>query len=104
MQGSFADYFKGVNFNVTTNPTYHSLKDLSVDRSHNYILDLLFFSGIFGLISWLVLIGLVLKRAKGIILTSFLVYLVWIQFQNQSIVHLLYFWLFVGLIDKDMEI
>lgn len=77
------------------------LKNLVVDRSHNYILDLLVFSGVLGLFSWILLVGLLLKRARPkVLLVSLLIYLIWIQFQIQSVVHLIYFWLLVGLIDE----
>lgn len=78
-----------------------SLKDLSLDRSHNYILDLLLFSGIFGLLGYLGLVGLMLNKTRGVLMTSLILYLIWVQFQNQSVVQLIYFWLLTGLIDKD---
>ncbi|OGE64841.1 hypothetical protein A3I48_04370 [Candidatus Daviesbacteria bacterium RIFCSPLOWO2_02_FULL_36_7] len=89
--------------NLNISPVLISLKELNIDRSHSYILDLLLFSGIFGLISWLLLVILMLKKAinSKILLVSFLTYFVWSQIQNQGVVHLVYFWLLVGLIDQD---
>ncbi len=96
------------SFKHTEYPELLSLvsKDLIVDRSHNYILDLLIFSGVPGALVWLILIILVLinllksnGQSKGVLLVGLLTYLVWIQFQNQSIVHLMYSWFLAGLID-----
>lgn len=98
---SFSNFFKGVNFNTNNNPVYLSLKDVVVDRSHNYVLDLLLFSGILGLLGWLGVVGLMLKKARGVMLISLILYLIWTAFQNQSIVHLMYFWLLAGLVDDD---
>ena len=98
--------------NLKVKPYLFGLKDLNLDRSHNYILDLLFFSGILGLLSWLVLVIVTIKkltqkyddRHKNVLLVSLVTYLIWIQFQNQSIVHLIYFWLLVGLIDNSNKV
>lgn len=89
--------------NLKVSPVLISLKELNIDRSHNYILDLLLFSGAIGAVVWIGLIWMLFKKAKNnkILLISLVTYLVWVQFQNQSIVHLMYFWLLVGLIDKD---
>lgn len=79
----------------------NDIKNLYVDRSHNYLLDLLIFGGALALISWLVLIMVLFKKAaRNFLWVPLLIYLIWIQFQNQSVVHLIYFWLLVGLIDK----
>lgn len=108
---SFANYFavnKHLLFeeNLQIYPVLISLKELNIDRSHNYILDLLLFSGILGLLSWLILVILLIKKItkhqyKNLLLISLGTYLIWIQFQNQSVVHLVYFWLLVGLIDSE---
>lgn len=104
---AFANYFeknKHALFeeNLKVSPVLISLKELDIDRTHNYLLDLLLFSGVAGTVVWLVLIWLLFKKAKNnkILLISLAAYLIWIQFQNQSVVHLIYFWLLVGLIDK----
>ena len=97
--------------NLQISPVLISLKDLNIDRSHNYLLDLLLFSGLLGLLGWLGLLGVLFKklgqtyhaRGKFVLIVSLVTYLVWIQFQNQSIVHLIYFWLLVGLTDLDVD-
>lgn len=82
-------------------PFFLAAKDLLVDRSHNYILDLLLFSGFLGPVIWLILLFLLIRKTRdSILLTGLLTYFVWVQFQNQSIVHLMYFWLLAGLIDS----
>ncbi len=83
-------------------PLYFNLKNLVIDRSHNYFLDLLIFSGIPGLLAYFYLLFLLFKTKKPVFLKIFLIlYLVWIQFQVQSIVHLIFFWLIVGVIDNE---
>lgn len=112
----FSDYFtknKHILFeeNLKIEPALISLKDLNIDRTHNYILDLALFSGIFGIFSWLLLVFLLLKKLllsevsleNNILWLGLITYLVWVQFQNQSIVHLLYFWFLAGAIDKGMD-
>lgn len=80
---------------------FYDIKNLLVDRSHNYILDLAIFGGVISLGSWLILnLTLVLKNKNRFLFFALLIYLIWIQFQIQSIVHLIYFWLIVGLIDN----
>lgn len=110
---AFSNYFEKNKHslfeeNLKISPVLISLKELNIDRSHSYILDLLLFSGILGVLGWLGLLGALFKRlgqiyhgrGKNVLLVSLITYLVWVQFQNQSIVHLIYFWLLVGLIDQ----
>lgn len=93
--------------NLKISPVLISLKELNIDRSHNYILDLLLSSGVLGLLGWLGIVGLLFWKLKqnttnpgrNILAVTLGVYLVWVQFQNQSIVHLIYFWFLAGLID-----
>lgn len=104
---AFSNYFeknKHALFeeNLQVNPVLLSLKELNIDRTHSYILDLLLFCGVIGAVVWIGLIWLLFKKANNnVLLVSLITYLVWIQFQNQSIVHLVYFWLLVGIIDQD---
>lgn len=94
----FSGYQK---FHGDRDPAYYGINNLNIDHSHNYMLDLLTFSGSLGLLAWLGLIFMLFKKAKGTgLLIPFLIYLFWIQFQVQGIVHLLYFWLLVGLLDR----
>lgn len=110
----FSDYFKQNKHilfeeNLKIEPALISLKDLNIDRTHNYILDLFLFSGILGTMSWILLVIFLMKKLftskisleNSVILMGFVTYLIWVQFQNQSVVHLLYFWLLVGIIDID---
>lgn len=108
---AFSNYFQKNKHsifeeNLNINPILISLKDLNIDRTHNYILDLFLFSGTCGVLAWLILIIFVLiklfksnRENRGVLIISLLTYLVWIQFQNQSIVQLVYFWTLAGLID-----
>ncbi len=89
-------------FDIEAKPAYfHSLKNLIIDRSHNYSLDLWFFAGALGIGSWLLIFWYGLSKAKNLILIfTLLVYFVWAQIQNQSVVNLMLFWLLLGLIDQ----
>lgn len=97
--------------NLNISPVLISLKDLKIDRSHNYLLDLLLFSGFLGLMSWIWIVFLLLKKLLtspanievSTLLISLVCYLIWIQFQNQSVVQLIYFWFLVGMIDSIKE-
>lgn len=94
--------------NLKISPVLISLKDLNIDRTHNYILDLFLFSGILGAASWLLLNLILISKLirskvtleSSVLLTGLIVYLIWVQFQNQSVVHLIYFWLISGLVVK----
>lgn len=94
--------------NLKVSPLLIRLKDLNVDRAHNYILDLLLFSGVLGLLVWLFLVGLLVKKLiqskvtpeNTSLIIGLFIYLIWAAFQNQSVAHLIYFWLLVGLIDR----
>ncbi len=105
---AYLEFFQQIDFNINSIPAYYSLKDLMVNRAHNYLLDLFLFAGILGVLAWLCLVLILVKRLiekgdyrhKNVLLVSLITYLVWIQFQNQSVVHLVYFWLLVGIIDQ----
>lgn len=82
-------------------PLYFNMMNLNIDRSHNYFLDILIFSGIFGLGAYLYLLYLLFKTKKPFFITLFLIlYVIWFQFQVQSVVHLMLFWLVAGVIDN----
>lgn len=105
----FSDYWQ-VNkhsfFEINTRPSavLIRLKDLEVNQTHNYLLDLLMSAGIGGLISWGVLVLLLVRKIHHwVIFYSLAFYLLWIQFQNQSIVHLLYFWLLLGITESGVK-
>lgn len=94
--GVYADYFTQSNNDHTQEFT--NRKSIVVTRAHNYLLDLLVFSGIGGGV-WIVLIFLLFKLAKkDVFLISLLLYVLWVQVQIQSVVHLLYFWALAALI------
>lgn len=100
----FTDFFNSQDFNALNIPFYHSFKNLFVNRTHSYPLDLLMFSGILGLGTWLFLLYQVFKKVKSkVLLSSLIIYLVWVLVQNQSIVHLIFFWFLVGIIDKESQ-
>lgn len=89
-----------------TYPAYFGLKELWVDRTHNYMFDLIFFSGIPGLLAWCLLVLFAAKKLwrRPVFFVSLLFYLVWVQLQNQSIVHMIYFWFLIGLSDQKKEL
>lgn len=110
---AFSKYFEVIKHlpyeeKLKISPVLINLKELNIDRSHNYLLDLLLFSGISGLLGWLGLVGVMFwkliqnyhDRNNNVLFFSLIIYLIWVQFQNQSIVQLIYFWLLVGLIDR----
>ena len=99
---AFDNFFDQVNFNRVTNPAYYSLRDLKIDRSHNLFLDLLMFSGILGLISWLILFVVSWKVIKNKTLKTVLgILFIWLLFQPPGIVQLLYFWTILGLVNQE---
>lgn len=95
-----SNYHRLFEEHLNSAATLLSLKDLPIDRTHNYPIDLFIFAGLPAVLSWIWLVLLLLKKAKGELLFSLILYLIWVQFQNQSIVHLMFFWLLVGLIDN----
>lgn len=105
----FSNYFqinKHSLFEENLNPSavLIRLKDLTIDRTHNFSLDLLLFSGILGFPLWGLLVCLLIKKAQNkVLFASLILYLAWVQFQNQSIVHLIYFWLILAVIDKNPQ-
>lgn len=82
-------------------PARFVLKDLTVDRAHNYLLDLLFYSGVAGAVFWIYFSWLIFKKTTNpILMISLLIYFGWVQLQNQSIVHLVFYWWLAGLINN----
>jgi O-antigen ligase len=80
---------------------YFTVKDLTVDRAHNYILDLLISGGLLVFFSWMSLLFLLVANAKNKWELMFLVILfIYLQFQIQSIVHLIFFYTIAGLINR----
>lgn len=97
---SYLNEFDPVNGQL--DPAIFTLRDLILDRSHNYFLDLLVFAGVLGLGVYLTLFAVILLRVvrRKTVLWCLIIYFIWINFQNQSIVHLVFFWLIVGIVDK----
>jgi O-antigen ligase len=80
---------------------YFTVKDLTVDRAHNYILDLLISGGLLVFFSWMGLLFLLVANAKTKWELMFLVLVfIYLQFQIQSIVHLIFFYTIAGLINR----
>lgn len=95
---AFRSYFKSLNFNTLNNASLISLKDLSINRAHSYPLDILLYSGIPGLLLFLILIVNFFKNTKSKFLKlCMLTFLIWSSAQIPSAVHLIYFWLLLGL-------
>ena len=97
-------HFNQIDFNTNKNPLNLSLKDLVIDRTHNYLFDLLISTGALGLFCWIILVfflilGLRKIKSKTLAL-CLLIYLIWIQFQNQSVIQLIYFWWLIAEINK----
>lgn len=95
---AFSDYFEENRYqlfeaNQKISPVLLSLKELNINRSHNYVLDLLLFSGVIGLLGWLGLLGVLFKklrqnihdRKQNVLLVALITYLIWVRFQNQPV-------------------
>jgi O-antigen ligase len=82
-------------------PFYFTVKDLTVDRSHNYILDILVSGGLVTFFAWMAFLFILVASARSrwelLFLLMFFIYL---QFQIQSIVHLVFFYTVAGLINR----
>lgn len=103
LKDAYSAYFLKFNPETTQLPPYFfTLKNIVVDRAHNYPMDLLISSGVFGLVGWGVALFYMRKKARTkYIASSLLIYLAWVQFQNQSVVNLIQFWFLAGLISVD---
>lgn len=101
---AYTHYFESINFNAEVKPALHSLKNIKIESFHNWFLDIFIQSGITGVCSWMVLVILAIKKAlirrAYLLVTSLLIYLIWIQFHNQSVVHLFYMAWVLGIIDN----
>ncbi|MBI2022761.1 O-antigen ligase family protein [Candidatus Daviesbacteria bacterium] len=103
----YSNFFTSQDINSLKIPYYYSLRNLAVTRSHSYFVDILFFSGIVGLVMWIILLAVAFLQIrhkksdlKQPVYLFFAVYVLWSSFQNQSIVHLIYFWSLLGIIDQ----
>lgn len=76
------------------------LRDLRITSTHNLYLDLLISGGVITLLAFANLIFQLLKISHPILKLALLIYLCWSFFQLQSIVHLIFFWGLVAIIDK----
>lgn len=94
----YKDYFSKIS--VADDKAIINRKNIVVDRTHNYILDLLVFSGVVGALLWIMLVLSLLKRARGVVIISLLIYIIWVQIQIQSIAHLIYFWSLAAVISS----
>lgn len=79
---------------------YHSLRNLNIERSHNYYLDILLFSGLPALILYLTLIvSFYLSTNSQVIKIGLVLFSIWSLFQIHSSINLLYFWILFGMRD-----
>ncbi len=80
---------------------YFTVKNMTVDRAHNYLLDLLVSGGIVVFSAWMVWYFLLIAKAKSRWELVFLgIFFIYLQFQIQSIVHLVLFYTVAGLINR----
>jgi O-antigen ligase len=96
-QEVYTSYF--INHPPTVaNDAFENKRNLAVTRAHNYILDLLVFSGVGGII-WIYFVFFLFKKAKkDIFFIALLIYVLWVQIQIQSVIHLIYFWALAAMI------
>ncbi len=89
------------DFNHPKPAFYHSIKDLNIDNTHNIFLNLLMWSGVVGLVSYLIIVGQFFKYNQQPYLKLVMVlFLGWSIFQNLSIIHWLIFFLMIGLASR----
>ncbi len=100
---AFTFYLNSFDLNSNKLSYVYSLKEVVIDRSHSYILDLWLYSGVLTLFIWIGLLLYSFKNTQNIYLKSFLlIYLVWTSIQVQSVVHLVYFWFVLGIINREV--
>lgn len=99
---SYADYFKSLNYSILQDPRSLTLKDLTVNRAHSYLLDLLVWGGVVSFLSWTYLFYLILKKSlkNRAFLNYLIIFLIYSAIQIQSISHLILFWTIIGLADN----
>jgi O-antigen ligase len=98
----FPTYYIDIKTEGTKHPEYFSVNDLNINRAHNYSLDLLLYAGVLGFLCWCSLIFWLLRRSTcKIVLAALILYLIWIQFQIQSVAHLAFFWILAAQIDQE---
>jgi hypothetical protein len=89
------------DFNHPHPPYYHELKDMTINRTHIYFLDLLLWGGAVATSLFIIILLITFITAKDQYQKVFLtIFFFWIIFQNLSIIHLLLFFLTLGLISK----
>lgn len=91
------DVFAGFNQELHS-PWYFGMKNLYLDRAHNFFLDLLLSSGVVGLSSFLALAcGLIYFCHSNIVKLTLLIFILWSLVQIPSLVHLGLLFLLIGL-------
>lgn len=87
------------DFNHPKPAFYHSIKDLTIDNTHNLFLNLLLWGGVVVFISFIFLLAILYKSTKSLTLkVSLTIFLVWSFFQNLSLVHWLFFYILIAMI------
>lgn len=97
---AYSKYFAKIDFNSVKNQTYYSLKDLTLNRAHAYPLDLILYSGIFGLISWGVLTLKAFKKSDIYLKVTLGIFIIWSLVQIPTVSHLMIFWIAIGFTDR----
>lgn len=91
------DIFAGFNQDLPS-PWYFGMKNLYLDRSHNFFLDLLLSTGIVGVISFLALcFGVVWFCGSSVLRLTLSIFILWSLVQIPSVLHLELLFLMVGL-------
>ena len=87
------------DFNHPHPPYYGELKDMTINRTHLYFLDLLLWGGVIATSLFIIILLIAFIKAREQYQKIFLIiFFFWILFQNLSIIHLLLFFLTTGLI------
>jgi len=92
------------DFNHPKPAFYHSIKDLTIDNTHNLFLNLLLWGGVVLVIPFIVLLAILYKSTKSLTLkVSLSIFLVWSFFQNLSLVHWLFFYILIAMIAAEAK-